>query len=161
MQTEMKCVCFSQLFSILRGSQTAVYLALNPHEKVELYCEMAAVTAAWFQDKLTAVSFWISQVWSQCRENVQPQGGESQLPCPLAPFVDHPRTPAASKAALSQLSLLEEIIGRCPVCGPRMTWVKIRERQKCIQILRYRFFGSLGVLKQRLNLHLSFQKERD
>jgi len=64
METEMKCVCFSQLFSVLRGSQTAVYLALNPHEKVELYCEMAAVTAAWFQDKLTAVSFWISQVWS-------------------------------------------------------------------------------------------------
>lgn len=154
-------VSFCFFFSILRGSQTAVYLALNPHEKVELYCEMAAVTAAWFQDKLTAVSFWISQVWSQCRENVQPQGGESQLPCPLAPFVDHPRTPAASKAALSQLSLLEEIIGRCPVCGQRMAWVKIRERQKRIQILRYRLFDSLGILKQRLNLHLSFQKERD
>lgn len=50
--------------TVLRGSQTAVYLALNPHEKVELYYEMAAVTAAWFQDKLTAVSFWISEVWS-------------------------------------------------------------------------------------------------
>lgn len=67
----MKCIHFFQLFffffpplTVLRGSQTAVYLALNPHEKVELYYEMAAVTAAWFQDKLTAVSFWISEVWS-------------------------------------------------------------------------------------------------
>lgn len=65
----MKCVHFFQLFffyffPVLCDSQTAVYLALNPHEKVELYCEMAAVTAAWFQDKLTAVSFWISEVWS-------------------------------------------------------------------------------------------------
>lgn len=64
---------------------------------------------------------------------------------PLLTIQEHPWHPRQ----LCPSSLLEKIIGRCPVCGQRMACIKIKERDKCIQILRYRQFDILGVSSSR------------